>query len=75
MLKNVSLNCNFDEEWPPAPSPSPSLGGKRRHIGEVSISSFLDQCCEELMDKVNESQVSKQVNEQLKRYFIENSLS
>ena len=53
ILKSVTLSGNIDEGWPSAPPPSPSLGGKRRHIGEMSISSLLDQCCEELMDKVD----------------------
>ena len=53
LMENFSRKGTFDEGWPTAPPPSPSLGGKRRHISEVSITSLLDQCCEELMDKVD----------------------
>lgn len=63
VLKSVSLNCNSDEGWPPAPPPSPSLGGKRRHVGEASTSSLLDQCCEELMDKVDRMDIDDKLCE------------
>ena len=61
ILKSLSLNCNYDEGWPAAPPPSPSLGGKRRYIGEVSIPSLLDQCCEELMEKVDKMEIEDEL--------------
>lgn len=57
VIKSLSLKCSYEEGWPAAPPPSPSLGGKRRHIAEVSIASLLDQCCDELMDKVNKMDI------------------
>lgn len=63
VIKSLSLKCSYEEGWPSAPPPSPSLGGKRRHLGEVSIASLLDQCCEELMDKVDKMDIEDELTD------------
>ena len=57
ILQNLTLNYVYDISGPSAPPPSPSLGGKRRHISQASISSLLDQCCEELKDQVDKMDI------------------
>lgn len=56
VAQNPAISCVFERGGPSAPPPSPSLGSKRRH-GIISISSLLDQCCEELEEKTDKMEV------------------
>eukprot|EP00112_Aurelia_sp_Birch-Aquarium-sp1_P016043 Seg36.7 transcript_id=Seg36.7/GoldUCD/mRNA.D3Y31 product="hypothetical protein" protein_id=Seg36.7/GoldUCD/D3Y31 len=58
IVHSLTLTCAYEKGWPSAPPPSPSLGGKRRHLGITPISAVLDRCCEELKEKVDKMDIT-----------------